>query len=360
MTSFELLKEINDFLHPKLNYSYLVDVVAELARIFDEHEERVSLLVSTSSDKLAQLREAAQTPLVREMDNVRKTTKYRELFNAVDNLESNLGELVDNQPFFDDLKRYVTYFASAYETFLREYPRASASVDVLRTSKMLHCKLKSVSETLTIISANLGGFNEVNEEREGGLSLVLHPSDHLKVQVDKLQALVRIYEEVCRLLNISTSEYPLKVIKIESGSLWAKLFGESQVIKLMTDLIRSGVDFLHRNYTREGEMITATQRMQLVEANLNLEVRLREQGIDTLDMRENIRKAGTIISKESLKLFGDEGAVSINDEYYSVGSAVDRMIAERTTPGLLEDGKATETKLLGEGEPQSKEPSDDE
>jgi hypothetical protein len=135
----------------------------------------------------------------------------------------------------------------------------------------------------------------------------------------------------------------LRVIKVESGSLWAKLLGESKVIALMTDLIRSGVGFIYRNFTKEGKLTSIPMSVEEIESVLTLEQRMRESGLDTTDMRESIRISGVVIAKQLNNLLSGEATVTINNQIHSVGSEMEKLFIEQSKILLLEEGKSEST-----------------
>jgi hypothetical protein len=89
------------------------------------------------------------------------------------------------------------------------------------------------------------------------------PQFHNKELIAKLVAVETLYDELSRLLNVSTSEYPLEITKMEVGSWWIKIFGESKIIALLTSLIETWIAYLHRNYTQEGKIQSMPKRLKL-------------------------------------------------------------------------------------------------
>lgn len=54
-----------------------------------------------------------------------------------------------------------------------------------------------------------------------------------------INSINEMYEYLCGMLNISINEYPLLPAKIESGSLFSKISGHTNVIKLLEHLLKS-------------------------------------------------------------------------------------------------------------------------
>lgn len=76
------------------------------------------------------------------------------------------------------------------------------------------------------------------KENESILEISIYPKNNLETILIRLNALNSVYNKLCQLLGIPISDYPLKVIMFESGSIWAKIFGESKAIALVDDGLR--------------------------------------------------------------------------------------------------------------------------
>jgi hypothetical protein len=362
MTSYELITLVDTFLKSIPPDGYLFSTLKRISDTYDKLVEPLSVLVVSPSQTIQERGAEVKHFLTQVSDELKKSVRARKLFTEIDNLELSLKSLhestyiEDTQPLAQ-LTHELNQFAIAYEDFLRAY-NSLATFTLLKRANTLFPSLTITLRILHVMKQNLVVPElESDESAESIMSLLLHPHDELPVLVSKLDALDKIYNELCRLFDVSTSQYPVRVIKVESGSLWTKIFGERQIIKLMTDLIRSGVQFLHRNYTEEGQLSMIPKKIEALDANMLLEQRLRERGFNTTDMREDIQKAGAVIAKQSNILLGGEAVVTINRETYSVGSMVDKMLLEQARTPLLEDGGVDENRLLEEGDPDTSKDS---
>jgi hypothetical protein len=209
---------------------------------------------------------------------------------------------------------------SAYEIFIMN-PSLGTVHNCMISVRELDREHADVVKILNQLT-NLA-FPELAFEGNSELSISFSWTRDYQQLIAKLISISNLYSEVCTLLNISTSEYPLKVIRAEYGSLWLRLFGESKVITLLTTMIESGVSYLHRNFTNEGKVEAIPKKVSAVEEILQLSAKLEEAGIDTVAMKENIQKSAVIISRELNTLLLREPNVTINGKTYSVGQEGD-------------------------------------
>lgn len=358
MTSYELIDEIERFLNAFPSKGVLLKAIDRGAELFDklevslEMEFRSSLGPSTFSRRFSRQLRAFLDPNIEgqrikanpkhvlwNARDLLKQVRSRQLFAEIEYVEQVLSQskLVNQQ--FDDnntLRSIFRKFVSAYEEFIEGY-ELDDTLALIKAAKRLRIALDARFEIFNQMKAALMSAASITTDAQTeAITLLLYsPTPHLSRVVSKLNALTVIYTELCRLANVSESANPLIAAKVESGSLWTKLFGESQVTKLMADLIRSGVQFLHRQYTNEGKLGSMSSKIDIVETNILLEQKMRALGYDTSKMREDIQKAGAIISKQTTILLEGEGVLSLNGEKFSVGAELEKQYLEKSKTLLL-------------------------
>src|SRR5260370_3469104 len=160
-------------------------------------------------------------------------------------------------------------------------------------------------------------------EGNSELSICFSWTSDYRQFIAKLSSIDKLYSELCALVNVSTSEFPLRVIRVEYGSLWLRLFCESKVTALLTSLIASAVSYMHRNFTNEGKIEAIPKKVSAVEEVLELTEKVKAAGIDTKEINENVQKSAVIISQELNTLLMHEPNVTINGKGYSVGQDVE-------------------------------------
>jgi hypothetical protein len=359
MTSYELINEIKQFREAFPPKGALLKATDTGAQLFDKlalsmelssfsrlrRQIRASLeAMFTVKQETLKDRQIDSNPrqVLRDAVELLKQIRSRQLFAEIEYAEQNVlskTNLVNRQ--IDDNNTFTMKFAefvSAYEKFIESY-ELPATLAFLKAAKALEAALEARFEVFDQIEAAIVNTASVDINSQGkAIELFLHsPTRHLSRVVSKLTALTIIYSELCRLINVSESANPLIVTKVETGSLWVKLFGEPQVTKLMADLIRSGVQFLYRNYTNEGKLNSVPSKIDVVETNILLEQRMRALGYDTTTMREDIQKAGAVISKQTNMLLEGEAVLLLNGEKFSVGAELEKQYLEQSKTLLLTD-----------------------
>jgi len=367
MTSYEIQIIINEFFDQRKK-NYLLETVESMSQMFlTLIRANVELYLSKPKfDKS----EPTVTEQIKFIEAEIRKLKPRELFRQFDFWEEFFLKikLWRTSAFFTDISvvmdkniigiplnslphdfnNLLNIFSKKYEEFF-ETPNVENIFSLLKQAHNLHLIFTTIFVVLEDISEKLNiAFIETDSNNQKSLSIFLYPKNSLETFIAKLESLNVIYIELCRLLDVSTAEYPLRVIKIESGSLWIKLFGESKVIALMTELIKEAAGFVYRNFTAEGKPISNTRQVEGIEILLNLESRMKGLGYDTGEIRESITKSAVVIAKKHNILLAGEAKIIVNDETFSVSSATTQLIAERMTNYFVEDNYE-DRKLLVEG-----------
>lgn len=180
----------------------------------------------------------------------------------------------------------------------------------LRSQRLLAKNLLLTSSTETVPS-----------EGHSQLDLSFPFVSQIREISDKLCALESLYSETAVLLGVSPAEYPLRVSRVESGSLWVRVFGESRVVTLLIKLIDSTLAFFYRSYTNEGQITRLNKSSDAVRLMLKLSAELKSEGIDVEEFEDEIKKASVQLGKELNRLLAGEPAVIVNGISYSLDTA---------------------------------------
>lgn len=127
---------------------------------------------------------------------------------------------------------------------------------------------------------------------------------------------------------MSTTEYPIRILKIESGSLLASILGHSEVVNLLTKFIGSAATYIYGNYTDNGKLNSIPRKVETIDSVLKLRDNLKNSGIAIDDMDENISKAAVAVAKDLNALISGEAKIKLNDRVISVGEEVQKKMIE--------------------------------
>lgn len=338
MLSIELRQSITEFLARSVEYQPLFELVKQIARFYDDSEQYI-LGHSEGGDKLNQAAAGLQSRFA-SLHSVTQTIVPRKVYRALEAFKSGVESSFDTVLQDDELLRQlvdgIEAFVAHYDAFLMQQTTSNAAKLMLEAST-LNMRLSSVLSAFEFFDSAIRG-QQVAPLEETQLSLVLYEADTLPGFFEKLEALQHLYSELCMLLNVSESEHPLRVGKIESGSLWVKVFGDTKVIQLIASLIEATVGYLHRQFTTEGKIGAVPKKLEALDAAIQVSSKLDALGVDTSEMNDHLRKSGVSISKNLATLLEDQPKVSINDRLFAVGALVEPLFLTQRKTLLLQNG----------------------
>lgn len=335
MTHHEIAQRINAFIEDD-EHTFLKERFAETSRWFLE----LSRVQNEYFNSRGGERENAEVDrVVGFADSQLRTWKHAKLFRQIESLSKSIDDLnlmsvtamfhelripplEDNEAVlkYNDLVNVnltlelLPTFEKAHENFL-SVSNVSGVYWVLEVGHAIHNQLVAVSLALRDLRDELQSTNGIRlSESESELRILIGGSDKLEVTISKLAALNAIYTEYCKLLNTSIKDNPLRVGKLETGSLWLKLFGENRIITLITDGIRETASFLYRTQTNEGRFRTKIEQRHDLENLAGLVSKLEKLGIDTSGIKETLKQSGEKIARLQLEFLSGEAEVTLNDE----------------------------------------------
>jgi hypothetical protein len=257
--------------------------------------------------------------------------KPRVFFATIDKLQSSIRQAKACDFYdlsqLDEIDNSLEQFSLTYEGFLDDYSKNTALTLILEAralAALLDGFKKGLNFYLTNIEYTIPATNDGKE-----LSIYLSSTLSLAEFIQKLQSIERIYKELCMLTDISS---PIQILKIESGSLWIKVFGNSKVIDLMTSLVKSGVGFVYRNYTEEGKFAAIPKQVEALESILALRKKLKAAGIAVDELDDHLKKSAVVVSKALNTLIEGQPEIVINDSKLSIGDEAQKKLIEANTP----------------------------
>lgn len=330
MTTYELLAQIDLLINGSESSRYVFAIVSEFPYLPKPEREP-----SEGGRILEWIRETYFTE--RSVDPLERIDP-KNFFLAMNAFESSLSSLTLMLPAQEtDIRDLVNDFATEYEQWLRDRRRSPRALQrMIEIASKIRRQREKWSWLKAIIEVNLADSSSPSDA-ESSLSLLLVAESDLPRFIEKLTALKFIYEEVSELLKVSPKKEPLRIARIESGSLWAKLFGEIRVVTLMISLIESTVRYLYRNFTDEGQLTVLPKSLETISLTLDLEKKLRDAGMETSEMKDNIQKSSILISKRLNTLLAGEPRIEINGHRHSVGSELESRYLDQSKRLLIED-----------------------
>lgn len=348
MLSFQIREEITKLLTAFDSAKYFFDCLSSIDDSFPELKQRICKIAQASdSSEINNAANQLRSHLAQTKQRIGEV-KPRSFFKSIEELQEKIQQI--QQLNFNDLSQLIEIgnklneFSSTYERFIDNgYSLESAGKMVIE-AREISILLDGFRKGLSFYLSNID--DSIVESEEGReLSIMLPSTMTLTEFIMKLHAIQLMYNELCELAKISKTDYPIKIIKIESGSLFAKIFGHNKVIALLTEFLKSAVNYIYRNYTDEGKLSAIPQKLDIIQSVLEFSKKLESHGIDTREMNYQIDKSSISIAKQLNQLISGQAEITINNSKLSIGNEVQKK--------LIESEKTLQLEQLDPDEPQS-------
>lgn len=271
----------------------------------------------------------------------------RIFFSSIDKLRDGITEISEHG--FNDISQLnkisekLHHFGDTYNEYVDNGYRADLANILVMEAKELSSLLEGFKDGLNFYLLNIESpvvLEKKNETKK--LSLVLSSQMNLSEFASKLHSIELIYNELCSLMDVSTAEFPIQIIKIESGSLLADLLGNAAVIGVVTSIITTWATFAYENYTIDGQISAMPKKAEAIASLLDLSNKLKDQGIEVDDLNDNINKSSVALAKRLNNLISNQAEITINANKLSVGNEDLKKLIEHNAPLKLEFDETAE------------------
>ncbi|NYG35353.1 hypothetical protein HZU83_15630 [Sphaerotilus montanus] len=332
-----LTRRAEDALQALDRASSLLSLLGALDAVYTQVDTR--LLAIAEGTSLQENANSAHSQMA-SLPRITKEISARNLFREIESLElrlsSALAEGLDEPKYILEPIGTLDEFADAYNNYVVHQAGVNA-LPLLLVARRLKQTLANLRSFLTHISANASGLSSAGED-EAVFSMILLNVTDLQDFAKKLGALSELYAEICYVLGVSVASHPLRIGKIESGSLWTRLFGDTRAVGLMLTLVESSVRYFHRNYTTEGKIAAIPKRIESLDAILQFSSRLKESGVDVTTLNESLAKNAASIADSLNELVSNQPVVELNGQVLSVHADIEkRLLQFVSTPKLTYD-----------------------
>ena len=346
MNSYQLLENIKQFRGYLESFEDIEIKISNIADFEDQINEFNKQIFATNNHNN---RAQYDNNFKKNINNVKDLIKkigISDFLNFIakmqDEIEFFRSELTSEIYGIDTLSTQVNLMKNAYESFLQNNYHNNHALDFVYHANIFLRYIYTVRGLFKDIEVNLER-NYTQTDQYNNLSLLLETEHTYQQFVNKLLSLQDLYSEICFLLNVSENDNPLQIVKIESGSLFVKIFGETKVILTISSWIEETTKYFHRNYTQEGKISAIPRDLEAIEKVLEVTKKLEDAGIDVDEAKEKLQKSSIIVADKLNTLLSGEPDISINQERYSMKASLEqKYITDSRIHLLRSDGESNE------------------
>lgn len=353
MTSYDLLEFYGKIFSEMGNLKMYTDELSNLIANVEVQKNKVlnytyKYSIGLMPNEIRNNYETARENIISAIEKFAMSFDTLENFQKLIEVRSKIASIFENDNF--DLKeekerilsildKYNNVTSSIYE-YVKE-KNNSLIVDLLNKASEA---VNEYNEFIEIYN-NIKYFIQKTEnkievlEDEGILNLHFYDEKvNPKYFELSVKAINESYEIMCQILGVSSSEYPLKVIKIESGSLFGKLFGHEKIIDALAFLMQKTTEWIFNKFTLEGKILRCKQLLDLMKEDAEVISIYKELGVD-ISFDEDITKYHYQLSKSLGNLIGQSTRIKVNDSEFNLEDNLKQKYLEESKRLLLDENK---------------------
>lgn len=213
------------------------------------------------------------------------------------------------------LKEYITYIT---------HQNRKDMVPLFYRAIHFQSQLTLLQQFAADISDELTRDPELGEG-EAFLELFIDSGNSLEETIRRLEALLKLYQQVAFLADSST---PPHIARLEVGSLDIKIRGDGKVIGLIEKILDKVGGYFYRRFTEEGRRRAGIQiGKEEIRDLLELKKELEAADLPTDKLDANIDECTAITSGEIAKLLGEARSVAVNGRIYDMNVPDQKQLA---------------------------------
>ena len=330
MVSYIFVQQAESVVHRFGDGTYIVERLKQLSDLYaDVSPDLAATLVNIHQSQTAGKCQAISQKVDAGVREIKTGTKASQLFTEIRDAIRHAEQFSEQMPAQSfDVKKHLEDFNEAYDTYI-DNQRADTAFELMIQGHRSYAAISTFRDTLQQVSATIAF--EANEPSDDENALVLYFPQQIRFDtlVVKLSAIQSLYDDLLDMAGLTASVHPLRIAKIETGSLFVKVIGAVFPVKLIGDFTRKTAEILFRRFVTEGKIkAEADYRKEIVET-LDLRNALQEAGIDVSKIDDRLSHAANQHADHLCKLMYGESSVEIDGVAISIGDMQESQFLEQ-------------------------------
>lgn len=182
--------------------------------------------------------------------------------------------------------------------------------NIINYIKVIDTELSDgVKEPALIIRSNVENITEES------IKYIIHP-------------ITIIYNKLCELGNINPLEEPLRIVRVESGTLNFKFDGNNPICNVIAKIIEDYHNIFIKKFTKRGKKENLVESLDLVTKELDIISRMQELGMDTSNIESIAQETMGLIVKETNVFLSANPDVKINQKQLNRSEDIKKLLSE--------------------------------
>lgn len=127
-----------------------------------------------------------------------------------------------------------------------------------------------------------------------------------------------LYKRGLDLFRLNEEEFPLEIIKIESGSFFSKLAGHPMIIGLISSALTFSAHEIYNRYSPTTKVKREKEVLEVISEKLNIIEKMEGLGMDTTDMKEDVKAYTAKLYKDTKRISKLSTKMKVNNEVFQI------------------------------------------
>ena len=279
--------------------------------------------------------------LQKNFNAITVTIKYGEIKKEIETYKTSNNILSD---YIEEFFGYTNYMLDVYQEWIKNITSKEHAIrlgeEIVKYEQIfLTCK-EIYKNFLKLYTDNKGEI-----EKKNTIEIQLLDVDfNLEEFNSVLESINEVYYELGNIMysNIGGTQYEkLKIVKIESGSIWSILFGNENILFAVAKFLNKTIDLVFNKFTIEGKLSRQQGINNAIKDSLEMAETLKEMGYDIDESKEHIQKAFLCSTKNLVNIASKSAKIKVNDEIHELNDTLKIKYLEENKKLLLTDGNDT-------------------
>lgn len=251
-------------------------------------------------------------------DEFKKNFKVKDFFGKVATSKHNINSYFDEYNHVDksvvQLLAHLEELTDLYEKVINSNDNKKDVVVFLDRAMECSCEYEVMLDGLKCFVSTITSNYDVNDmasEKYMELQLL-----DVEYNVGEFGAILtnldNAYGTIASLFN--TEIKSLKIVKIESGSLFSKVQGDENILKVIALILKRISDFIHYKFTKDGKLELNSSVMKTISNDMEIVSKLENVGIDVKKAKKNIESSLNAATSELYQIASNAPKLKINNQ----------------------------------------------
>lgn len=288
-----------------------ITVIEELSNIHDSFEKDLLKIINQYKQGIAGATHEAfgtiNSSLIQKVENTIRRTRFSKLNLSLEKIRNSINtEIIKDN--YEILLRIDTL--TEFLDFHLHKPTTETSFALTKSAYNLMSLIHEIIPLSHILNSDSADTKTSNPS----LTIYLSEKPDIETFSKRISAIGSILEICCKLLGMSIIEGQVEIEKIESGSIFAEISANPLVISLATIIVTKGADHLFNSIGKNKKNEAFRENSENLEKIFGLRNFLSENGLNTTEIDEEIKKHSLMLARQLDNLFENQSLVEINEK----------------------------------------------